>query len=129
MNVIRTIAAGLLSGMIILSLTACSCGKDEPNVLAERAGTYEVTAMITDGKETPAEDLTLLKSKGLDCILTLADDGTGTVDLFGEKNDLIWDEESISAGGKIMSYTYEDRQIVLVNGNSTLTFTLKDENP
>ena len=95
------------------------------NIPTEIAGQYEITAMITKGEETPAEDLALLKSKGLDCTIDLHTDGTGVLVLFGEESDVTWDGNSITASGKTLPYSYEDGQLVVTNGDSSLTFLKK----
>ena len=100
----------------------------EEDNTAEIAGQYEITAMITDGKETPAEDLELMKGKGLTCTLTLDPDGTGVLDLFGEESDLTWDGETISTDETEMSYTWENGRLTVVDGDSSLTF-LRAEQP
>ncbi len=92
---------------------------------AEIAGQYEITAMITKGEETPAEDLALLKSKGLDCTIDLHKDGTGVLVLFGEESDVTWDGNTITASGKTLPYSYNDGQLVVTNGDSSLTFLKK----
>ena len=91
--------------------------------LAKMAGRYEIVAMVTEGKQTTPEDLELLKGKGLTCTITLEADGTGTLDLFGEQTSLTWDEKSISTAEKSMSYTYRDDQLIVADGDSSLTFS------
>lgn len=95
--------------------------REEPG--ADIAGTYEIVAMVSEGKETSDEDLALMKSKGLTCTLTLEPGGTGVMDLFGEKTELTWDAEAISTGGKEYWYACEGDRLTVKNGDSTLTFT------
>ena len=83
--------------------------------------------MISEGKETTAEDLSLLKSKGLNCTIVLRADGTGVLDLFGEETNLTWDEKNISTGTKTMPYTRKDDQLTVTDGNSSLTFLNMDQ--
>lgn len=94
--------------------------KEEPK--AGIAGQYEITAMITDGDATPAEDLELMKSKGLNCTITLNEDGTGVLDLFGDLKDLTWNDSTISTAENSYAYTCEDGQLTITSGNSSLTF-------
>ena len=99
-------------------LLICSCRKAD----SSRDG-----AAISEGKETTAEDLSLLKSKGLNCTIVLRADGTGVLDLFGEETNLTWDEKNISTGTKTMPYTRKDDQLTVTDGNSSLTFLNMDQ--
>ena len=114
-------------------LMICSCRKadsfrDGAEIKTEKTEErYEIIAMISEGKETTAEDLALLKSKGLSCTIVLRADGTGVLDLFGEETNLTWDEKNISTGTKTMPYTRKDDQLTLTDGNSSLTFLNTDK--
>ena len=98
-------------------LLICSCKKadssrDGAEIKTEKTDErYEIIAMVSDGVETSAEDLALLKSKGLSCTIVLKADGTGVLDLFGEETKLTWDEKNISTDKKTMPYTRKDDQI------------------
>ena len=114
-------------------LVLCSCRKSDASregaeIKNEETGErYEITAMISEGKETPAEDLALLKSKGLTCTIVLYPDGTGVLNLFGEETDLTWDEKTISTDKKTMPYSRKDDRLTLTDGNSSLTFLKTDK--
>lgn len=95
----------------------------EEIIQEDPAGQYEITEMITDGKATPPEDMALLKGKGLTCTIALYSDGTGVLDLFGEESDMTWNEETISTKEKTMPYTISDEQLILTDGDSSLTFS------
>lgn len=140
MKKIKALISVMLIALLALLLAACSCTKPETEIEAEStveesvteeaeeteadiAGEYEITAMVSDGKETSSEDLELLKSKGLTCTITLESDGTGVLNLFGEESDMTWDEESISTDEKTMTYTFGDQQLTLIDGTSSLTFS------
>ncbi len=105
---------------------AAGSEETEESTAPDITGTYEITAMVTDGEETPSEDLELMKSKGLDCTVTLEADGTGVLDLFGEETDLTWNEEAVSTDEKAWSYSCADGQLILTDGDSSLTFLRTD---
>ena len=145
MNRIKTWLHVLLITLLVLLLPACSCAKPETESgsvrTAENAeesktemkekkedisGQYEITAMITEGEETPSEDLELLKSRGLNCTIPLKSDGTGVLNLFGEETEMTWNEKTITAAGKERPYTWKNRQLILTDGNSSLTFRRKE---
>ena len=114
-------------------LLICSCKKadssrESAEIKTEKTDErYEIIAMVSDGVETSAEDLALLKSKGLSCTIVLKADGTGVLDLFGEETKLTWDEKNISTDKKTMPYTRRDDQLTITDGNSSLTFLKSDE--
>lgn len=129
----------MLEALLILMLGACSCAKPQAEIGPEKVadqiqekqnadivGRYEITAVVTEGKETADEDLALLKDRGLNCTLDLNPDGTGTLDLFGEERDLTWDNETISTAEKTMPYTIQENQLILTDGDSSLTFSQTD---
>ena len=114
-------------------LLICSCKKadssrENAEIKTEKTEErYEIIAMISEGEETPAEDLALLKSQGLNCTIVLRSDGTGVLDLFGEETKLTWDEKNISTDKNTMPYTRKDDQLTITDGNSSLTFMKSDE--
>ena len=114
-------------------LLMCSCKKADSSRESAEVKTekteerYELIAMVSEGEETSAEDLALLKSKGLNCTIVLRADGTGVLDLFGEETNLTWDEKNISTGTKNMPYTRKDDQLTVTDGNSSLTFLNMDQ--
>lgn len=135
-RLIPVVLVALMASLLISSAIFNSCSTSDmerdsaqgahtvaEESLAEIAGRYEVVAMVTEGRQTTPEDLALLKGKGLTCTITLEADGTGTLNLFGEQTGLTWDEKSISTAEKSMSYTYRDDQLVVVDGDSSLTFS------
>ena len=129
---IPVILAAVLVIMAVM-LLICSCKKadssrESAEIKTEKTDErYEIIAMVSDGVETSAEDLALLKSKGLSCTIVLKADGTGVLDLFGEETKLTWDEKNISTDKKTMPYTRKDDQLTITDGNSSLTFLKSDE--
>ncbi len=148
---ISSISAMVLIAVVVLLLALRSCGRadtdpaassgygseritdntradgQEKTAKADIAGHYEIVAMISDGKESSAEDLALMKSRGLSCTIVLNADGTGVLDLFGEESVLTWDAEAITAAGKTMPYMCRYGLLTLINGNSSLTFSRTEQ--
>ena len=122
----RKIIMIISAGLAALALAACGGSGSDAAGTEELPGSYTLSAMVRDGEETPAEDIALLEEKGLDCSLTLEADGSGTLDLFGEEKELAWDEESITTGEKTYQYTLAEGQLVITDGDSSLTF-LREE--
>ena len=115
--------SSLILTVILLAVFSACAGKDnQTDVMQDRAGVYELASIVRNGQVTPPEDLTLPEEKGLRCGITLEKDGSGVLDLFGEQQEVTWDEETITADGKVRKYTYEDGQLTLTNEDSELTF-------
>ncbi|MBR3196751.1 MAG: hypothetical protein IKF50_08640 [Clostridia bacterium] len=104
-------------------VTAADSAEKQENEITQIPGQYEITEMVTGGKATEAEDLALMKEKGLTCMITLEADGSGVLNLFGEERDLTWDTDTISASGKKMPFVCEGDRLILSDGDSSLTFT------
>ncbi len=133
----RRPAAMIFAVLVLIMLTCpgCSCRgegtddyKEEPKTVVDKdasdpQGSYEITGMIFKGKKTPDEDIELMKKKGLNCTLTLEDEGKGVVDLFGNRADITWNDDSITAGGKSYGYALEGDVLTLELNDSSLTFT------
>ena len=121
--------------LIMLTCPGCSCSgsgaendKGELRTVADKEasdpqGSYEIKGMISKGKKTPEEDIGLMKKKGLDCKLVLEADGKGVLDLFGNRTDITWNDDSITAGGKSYGYALEGDVLTVEYGDSSLTFT------
>lgn len=89
---------------------------------AETVGTYKLTGM--SGEDGVSEDeLSAMETLGLTATLTLAPDGTGVLDIFGETTDVTWDESSLTAEGESIGYTLTDGVLVLSDDDLSLTFT------
>ncbi len=126
MKTSRKMIAIILMGLAALTFAACGSGGSDAPPAAELPGSYTLSAIVRDGEETPPEDIALLTEKGLECSLLLETNGTGTLVLFGEETVLNWDEETISTDEKSFPYTLEDGKITITDGDSSLTFTLEE---
>ena len=67
------------------------------------------------GENLDEASIELMKSLGLDVTLTLKEDGTGTIDLFGQSQEVKWEASSNSEG-----------KLKLVEQNSETTIKLND---
>lgn len=88
--------------LVLISCTLCaiaacallaSCGTSTPKGSKDMVGYWELEGGISDGVELSAEDVEYMASLDVRLILHLAEDGTATVDLFGDVADGTWDYE------------------------------------
>lgn len=90
-------------------------------------GYYKATESIgADGKR---EDMSELEALGMAYYLVLEADGTGYMEMFGEKTPLQWDGSTIRDDeGNISGFHYADDQIMLEGESSKMIFVrLTDE--
>ena len=113
---ISTIALiiAMLIGIIILN-------KIDNSSIKIMVGHYKMTTLIyEDGKE---ENVEQLEELGLTVTLELSEDGTGTIDIFGETNKLTYNENNIIVEGETSLYTFENDTITMQQKGVTLILT------
>lgn len=109
----------VLASMMMVSMLFTGCGK------SSIAGVYKVTSMTEDG-----EDYTeLLSAMGMTIYLDLEDDGTGTINMYGETMDVEWDDDEITIDGESQEYDYSKGTITMEEDGTSLVFEklTKDE--
>ena len=74
---------------LAFALTGCSGGGKDPK--ANFVGSWQYSGGTLDGEELTDEYMDMLEEWGVNCILILDEDGTGTLDLFLEVVDLKWE--------------------------------------
>ena len=96
------------------------------------AGNYELVEMYDDEDSYSAEDLETLKKFGLSVYFELREDGTGTLDLFGETMELTYDENNMlyededGDGTEEIPYTVDGETLTLEKDGSKLVFQKAD---
>ena len=83
---------------LCLALVGCGGGGGNDAAKAAFTGTWDLTGITQDGEETTAEEISMLSSLGLDVYLTLNEDGTSKLVLFGESMEGTWTADSETAG-------------------------------
>lgn len=87
---------------------AASSGPTEADMKAAFAGEWELAGLLQDGKEAVSEsELELMKNMGYNVTLTLKEDGTGSLDMYGEALEGKWTVSSMTEG----TFTAEDETI------------------
>ena len=89
-------------------------------------GTYKLLSMT--GDDTSPEDLEMMESLGLRSLLVLDADGTGTLDIFGEVQNITWDDDHIYKDGRPAVYSFRWGELTISDGDNAMTFVkLTDE--
>lgn len=112
----------LLIAILTLSLVGCGNGGSK----ASPAGTYTLTAMTENGEPLSQEDLDMLSSLGLSVSLIMNEDGTGSIQLFGEEKAFTWKGTTLTMDGVDQEFEFDGTTIIIKDEGSELTFT-KDE--
>lgn len=82
-------------------------------------------------KNLDAESIELMKSLGLEVTLTLNEDGTGKLDLFGEASDVEWTASSATEGKLTLKdqgdadMKIDSDKLVLSDASTSMTFAKK----
>lgn len=106
----KKILTFIVSLLIAVTLTACSSGD-----YADIAGTYELTKMEASGQTvTPDDEIWKTATGGKSATMNLKDDGSCSVDLFGQTGD--------------GSFKVNDTTVTITIENDPQDFTLEDGN-
>lgn len=119
MRYAKRLLAVLLAGLLL-----SGCGgktKEEEQALADTAaGDWELVSMSYSGMTLGKEDL---DNSDITMILSLLEDGTGTMEYDGLVYELTWDGSSITTDGVADSYTLEDGVLTIANEDTEMVFT------
>ncbi|MBQ9460091.1 MAG: DUF5067 domain-containing protein [Oscillospiraceae bacterium] len=145
----KRFTAFLLAALLLLSLAACG-GKDK-NAGADDGKKSEVNEQKPVEQEKPAEpekesaagyykmsgvvengetsDLSQLEALGLIFYLVLNEDGTGFMEMMGEREEITWTETGITnSTGEKAAYQYKDGVLTVESDGSSITYIrLSDE--
>ena len=90
-------------------------------------GPYSLIALVSEEEGDITEQLELLSSMGLAPTLSIDEEGKGTLDLFGEQTDILFDFEAMTARAEdddetVMTFTYENGIITFEEEGNSMTF-------
>ncbi len=115
---------------LAFALTGCSGGGKDPK--ANFVGSWELSGGTSEGEELTEEYMEMFKEWGVNIIPVLNEDGTGSLDLFSEVDDLKWEAKdattaSITVGKDTTDVKLEDGKLILEEGEDKLIFTKSDK--
>lgn len=115
---------------LAFALTGCSGGGKDPK--ANFVGSWQYSGGTLDGEELTDEYMDMLKEWGVNCILILDEDGTGTLDLFLEVVDLKWEAKdattaTVTAEDESHDLKLKDDKLVLEVDGDKFIFTKSDK--
>lgn len=106
----------LLSVLLILSILSClaACGSKGPS------GTYNLVSMEMDGETIDADTL---KEFGMEVTITFNSDGTGSIDMAGDKEEFEWKGNTITADGEEIEFRLDGSKLTLEQDGETMVFS------
>ncbi len=119
---IGIIAALCLALALSFALVGCGGGVDKSNYTGDWKLAYG------SDENLDADSIALMESLGLSVKMTLNEDGTGTLELFGDKTDAKWEASSNTEGkitldGSEAKMKLENGELTIVDStNATMTF-------
>ena len=127
--IVGVVAAVAIVVCVCLFLTFCT---GEKAGLRAFTGEWSAASMQQDDAITTEEDMALFRSIGLDVTLSLRDDLSATLSLFGAESSGTWQPESGSAAtmslnNEEIDLTMEDGQLKMQNNETTIVFVHSDE--
>lgn len=118
----KKLAALCLTAVVLISLCGVSAAADTAE---EIPGTYTLINMIGEGLENMEESLRAMANMGMTATLTVAEDGSATLDLFDEQSELSFDFDAgiAAADGETLPFALEDGVLILGDEESALIFS------
>ncbi len=119
----KILAIGLI-GMLTLGMGALSVSADEAAAAEEDGivGVYKMDESYFDKTEASEEEIEMMKSVGGMMRLVINEDGTGSMEILGEKTELEWNEKEIIVDGEGAPYTFEDGVLTMGEGENVMAF-------
>lgn len=122
----------LLAVVMLLSLAACGdSSKDDDDDKKDKAedtkAGYYVLESMSEGDETlTAEDL---EEYGMEVTMTLYEDGTGVLSMYGEDVEAEWDEDSITVDGDEAELKFSGKKATITIEESSMVFVKSGKAP
>ena len=85
-------------------------------------GKYELIDMKANDNAISQSDIEKMKKLGLTVTLEMREDGTGTLNMFGEKKKLTYNEKKITVEGDSADYTFEDEKLTFKENGEEMVF-------
>ena len=116
---------------LCLGLALMGCDGEDASKKAF-GGNWSVLHMEQDDQITTADDMSLLRSLGLDVTLSLNEDLSASLTIFGSEGTGTWTPETskkatFTLDGQDIEMTIADDELTLVQNTTTMVFVRSDE--
>jgi len=121
----KALIAILLVIAVILIIIIVATVKGDNATPANIAGKYEIEKVESrDDNNLSDDDLRQMQSLGMTITLDVREDGTATMDIFGQSTDITYDTESMTmnVGGDEVPFSYKRGKLQIEQNGSTMIF-------
>ena len=85
------------------------------------AGKYTITSLSVNGTEVNLKDLAKAAGASLEeFYIELKEDGTGSINAYGEAQNLTWDKKNLTKDGEAVPYTVNGNELSIVQEGMTI---------
>lgn len=127
----KPLALILLGCSIALCFSLMGCGGDSQEVMKPFIGDWTIHSVESESEENSIgnDDVTMMQAMDLNVTLTLKDDKTATLDLFGEKTEGTWKAKKANSGTATMNgervdlFIDDQGFLIFAQGNEKLVFS------
>lgn len=125
MKKMKRLLSVLVAVFCLVTLTACGSGGGGASGGTVKPGVYELTKATSANTGEPSADFEMMMEFGIISTLTLNEDGTGELNMFGTpiKIDYSKDDKTITIYGDTMEFTYKDKTVTFTWEENILDFT------
>ena len=109
-----------LLAVLLLLTGICACSK-----APDLSGDWQLLRIDSEENPVSEEEMDLVRSFGMDILLHLNADGTGTLDLFSEISDVTYDAKQmkVTIEGSPAEMSYKNDLLTITENNISLVFT------
>ena len=116
MEEIKMKRAIALTLVLLMVLALCACGSNK-----EAVGTWELTEFTSDGEDLGSQ----IKAMGFTVTLVMNEDGTGYMDMLGEKLEFTWKGNRITTSDGTSPFKVEGDTLTIDEGTDIMVFARK----
>ena len=119
-STVKKITGSVIACLFIFSLSSCGFMKKSQIV-----GTYDLVSATGNGVSITESQMDTMKALGMTATIEVRDDGTATMDLFGEKMELTYNLNKMvfSSNGSDAKFTFDGTEIAFSEDGTSLVFT------
>lgn len=112
---------------LCMAMALGGCGDSKADYSKNFTGDWEISSMVDDEEDIDADTLGLMKAMGFNCTLTLKEDKTASMDVFGDASEGTWEpksasECSVTFEGDSMNGKLDGEKLTFTDDTSTLVF-------
>ncbi len=115
----KRIASAIVVCLFVLTLASCASMKK-----AQIVGTYDLVSASGSGINFTEKEINAMKALGMSATLVVREDGTASMDVYGEKLELTYDLNKMvfTAEGSDAKFTFDGSRISFSEDGTTLVF-------